>query len=153
MNAYRWHRISLIATVGGVGYAPKVPGTVGSLVGLGLGAAVMAYMPTLFWPLFALLLITGVRASAWVVEHWRQEDPKAVVIDEVVGQWLPLPFIPLELWAYALAFALFRFFDIVKPWPVSWADKKVKGGLGIMLDDILAGFYTIIMLLLIQSFL
>jgi phosphatidylglycerophosphatase A len=64
------------------------------------------------------------------------------VIDEIAGQWLVLVPAPLDPLAYTLAFLLFRFFDIWKPWPVRWADRRVKGGLGIMLDDLLAAVYA-----------
>ena len=74
------------------------------------------------------------------------EDPGAIVIDEVAGQWLVLVAAPLDPLAYALAFLLFRIFDIWKPWPVRWADRHVKGGLGIMLDDILAAIYAVALL-------
>jgi phosphatidylglycerophosphatase A len=68
------------------------------------------------------------------------------VIDEVAGQWLVLVAVPLDPLAYALALLLFRIFDIWKPWPVRWADRHVKGGLGIMLDDLLAAVYAVLVL-------
>ena len=70
-----------------------------------------------------------------------------VVIDEIAGQWLVLLPAPLDPLAYASAFVLFRAFDIWKPWPVRWADRRVRGGLGIMLDDLLAAVYAILGLL------
>ena len=76
------------------------------------------------------------------VEAAGQADPGAVVIDEVAGQWLALIAIPLDPLLYLLAFLAFRLFDILKPWPVGWADREVKGGLGIMLDDALAADYA-----------
>jgi phosphatidylglycerophosphatase A len=72
-----------------------------------------------------------------------------VVIDEVAAQWLVLAAAPPHLLAYAAGFVLFRIADIVKPWPASWADRAVHGGLGIMLDDILAAVYAVIALLLL----
>ena len=68
------------------------------------------------------------------------------MIDEVAGQWLVLVPAPLDPLAYALAFLLFRIFDIWKPWPVRWADREAKGGLGIMLDDLLAAIYAVVLL-------
>ena len=68
------------------------------------------------------------------------------MIDEVVGQWLVLVPAPLDPLAYAVAFVLFRTFDIWKPWPVRWAERRVKGGLGIMLDDLLAAVYAVALL-------
>ena len=76
-----------------------------------------------------------------------QDDPGAVVIDEVAGQWLTLlPAATTVWWHWLAGFALFRFFDIVKPWPVGWADRRVKGGLGVMVDDIIAGAYAGVLL-------
>lgn len=69
-------------------------------------------------------------------------DPGPVVIDEVAGQWLTLALVPPDWLYYVLGFALFRLADIFKPWPASWADKKVDGGLGVMLDDVLAAVYS-----------
>ena len=65
-----------------------------------------------------------------------------MVIDEVVGQWLTLSLIYPDVRYYAIAFVAFRLFDIIKPWPVSWLDRNVKGGLGIMVDDVAAGIYA-----------
>jgi phosphatidylglycerophosphatase A len=65
----------------------------------------------------------------------------------VAGVWLTLAFLPLSLGGFALGFALFRFFDIVKPWPVSWCDRKIKGGLGVMVDDVAAAGYGIFLIL------
>ena len=71
-----------------------------------------------------------------------RSDPPEVVIDEVSGQLIALSVMPLDPLAYGVAFVLFRVADIAKPWPVSWADRDVKGGLGIMLDDVFAGIYA-----------
>ena len=72
-----------------------------------------------------------------------QADPGAIVIDEVAGQWIALlPVATTVWWQWALGFALFRFFDIFKPWPVGWADRRVKGGFGVMIDDVIAGAYA-----------
>jgi phosphatidylglycerophosphatase A len=73
-------------------------------------------------------------------------DPGAIVIDEVAAQWLTLVPLPRHLLAYAAAFLLFRLFDIGKPWPASWADRQVHGGLGIMLDDTMAALYALLVL-------
>ena len=65
-----------------------------------------------------------------------------MVIDEIVGQWLVLLAVTPDVFHYALGFALFRAADILKPWPASWADREVKGGLGVMLDDVFAAIYA-----------
>ena len=71
-------------------------------------------------------------------------NPSQIIIDELVGQWITLFFLPPELLYYLIGFILFRFFDIFKPWPVNWADSNLHGGLGIMLDDVFAGIYSCI---------
>ena len=76
-------------------------------------------------------------------------DPGEIVIDEVAGQWLACLFLPPEIWLYALAFVLFRMFDIFKPWPVDHLDKHGTGGLGIMQDDMAAGLYALLILQLL----
>jgi phosphatidylglycerophosphatase A len=99
-----------------------------------------------------ILLFVGWWAASTVTAASGIRDPSAVVIDEVAGQWLVLVAAPLDPLAYALAFLLFRIFDIWKPWPVRWADCRVKGGLGIMLDDLLAAVYATLSLLLLMAF-
>ncbi len=78
------------------------------------------------------------------------EDPQWIVIDEVAGQWITLAVAALHPLWYALSFALFRLFDIVKPWPLSWRDRQVSGALGIMLDDVLAALYAALSLITLQ---
>jgi phosphatidylglycerophosphatase A len=133
----------LLATWFGVGYAPKAPGTFGSAAALPF-AWILA---TLFgsWvlvPAAALLFLLGWAASDRVVASSRSSDPQIIVVDEVVGQWLTLAVTPPDLLAYALGFAFFRVADIFKPWPAGWADRKIGGGLGVMLDDALAALYS-----------
>jgi phosphatidylglycerophosphatase A len=137
------HPARLLATWFGCGLLPRAPGTWGSLAALpfawGLAAAGG-------WPALAvgavLLFAIGLWACQRVVDASGAEDPGECVIDEVAGQWLALVAAPLDPLAYAFGFAAFRLFDIVKPWPASWADRELKGGLGIMLDDIFAGLYA-----------
>jgi phosphatidylglycerophosphatase A len=69
-------------------------------------------------------------------------DPPAIVIDEVVGQWITLALVPLDPLIYALGFLLFRVIDVIKPWPVNFIDRAVTGGFGVMLDDVVAGLYA-----------
>jgi phosphatidylglycerophosphatase A len=97
-----------------------------------------------------IALVIGILACADHVRETGRQDPPECVIDELAGQWLAcafasltfgglLPVTHLSLPAFFLAFALFRLFDIWKPWPVSWADENIKGGLGVMTDDMIAG--------------
>jgi phosphatidylglycerophosphatase A len=89
-----------------------------------------------------IVFVAGCWAAGIIVKASAVEDPRPVVIDEVAGQWLVLLAAPRDTLAYALALLLFRTFDIWKPWPVRWADRHVRGGLGIMLDDLLAAVYA-----------
>ena len=84
----------------------------------------------------------GCWAAAKAVAPGTAKDPGWIVIDEVAGQWLALLPAPLDPLFYALGFLLFRIFDIWKPWPIRWADRNMHGGLGIMLDDLLAAVYA-----------
>jgi phosphatidylglycerophosphatase A len=128
----------------GCGLSPKAPGTVGSLGALPLGVALQwAYGQTVLGVCALVLFFVG-----WAVAHVHLggddnvKDPQWIVVDEVVGQWIALASMPLSFVSVPFAFALFRLFDINKPWPVSWADRRVGGALGIMLDDLLAGLYA-----------
>ncbi len=75
-------------------------------------------------------------------------DPGPVVIDEVVGQWITIVAVPPTAVYYVFAFLLFRFFDIFKPWPIRWIDRRVPGALGVILDDVLAGIFAAVVLLI-----
>ncbi len=133
----------LLATCGGVGLAPKMPGTVGSLIAVPLAWFLVQAGGTPFLAQAAgLAILIGIWAADYHARQIGEDDPSSIVIDELAGQWLTLLVAPLEISFYILGFILFRVFDIFKPWPVSWADKNVKGGLGIMLDDILAAIYA-----------
>jgi len=88
--------------------------------------------------------VVGCWAAARVAAASGHDDPGFIVIDEVAAQWLVLLPAPLEPLSYAAAFLLFRIFDIWKPWPARWADRRVPGGLGIMLDDLLAAAYAVL---------
>ena len=143
------HPAGWIACGFGSGLSPVAPGTVGSAVALlpWLGLRELA------WPWYALALIAafalGVWASNIAIARLRIADPGCIVWDEFVGQWIALA--PLLWFAHDWrsvlgGFALFRLFDIWKPWPVSWADRTVKGGIGVMLDDALAGLGAALLL-------
>ena len=113
-------------------------------------------MPLPFSGRLLLLLavfVGGVIVSARAEILLQKKDPPEVVIDEVLGQWIAcLPFASLALWEYLAAFVLFRFFDILKPWPVR-ALESVGGGLGIMIDDAAAGLYAMLCLAALHRFL
>jgi len=133
-----------LATLGPVGHFPKAPGTWGSLA-----AAVVA--PSLFltltmpWRIAVLVgvFLVGTWACGRAETIMGKKDPGCVVVDELFGQWLTLFFFQaMPLWYLAAAFVLFRVFDILKPWPVRWAETGFPGGFGVMIDDGVAGLYA-----------
>jgi phosphatidylglycerophosphatase A len=140
-----------IATVFGAGHVPAAPGTVGSLIAVPI-AWVVLQLPGLAGPLLLLVLATAAFASGvWATGLYAaaagRSDPSEAIIDEVAGQFLVLIIAaPDTVWHFAAGFVLFRFFDIVKPWPVSWAQRRLRGGWAIMLDDILAALCALIVL-------
>jgi phosphatidylglycerophosphatase A len=131
--------MSQVATLFGLGRLGFAPGTLGSLVALPIAWLIMR-----FGGMYALLAVTAVVAIAaiWVSDAYAKEigdeDPKDCIIDEVAGQMLACALAPLSLPGFALAFVLFRLFDISKLWPIS-AVERIGGGAGIVGDDMLAG--------------
>jgi phosphatidylglycerophosphatase A len=126
----------LIASGFGSGYAPKAPGTAGSLVALALGWGLLHWSP---WALLAAILLAC--AGGWwaVAVAGGQDDPGWVVIDEFAGQWIALlPLAQPSPSGLLAAFVLFRLLDITKPGPIGWADRQ-HGALGVMADDVIAG--------------
>lgn len=137
----------LVATCFGLGRVPVMPGTVASLAALPLGWLIAAAGGP--WAVAAatiLISVVGFVTADAFVRRSGETDPQAVVVDEVAGQLLVLATVPADPVLYAAAFALFRCFDIAKPWPVSWADRELPGGLGVMADDLLAAGYAITVL-------
>ena len=133
----------LIAMGFGAGLSPVMPGTVGSL----LGVAVFLGVRDLTWPAYLVLTacvtFVGILAAQRSARLLGSKDPGCIVIDEVAGMLLTLFLLPAG-WGWLLVgFVLFRLFDIFKPWPVSFADRHVPGGFGIMLDDLFAGIYAL----------
>lgn len=142
---------NLIATWFGCGLISPAPGTWGSLGAIPFAIAIMHFAG--FWPfIVALILITpiGFWATAKYEITSQTHDNKQIVIDEVIGQWIALipVFYILQInWLFILiAFALFRLFDITKPWPISHFDKKVGGATGVIVDDIIAGIFAAILI-------
>jgi phosphatidylglycerophosphatase A len=134
----------LIATFFGVGRIRIAPGTWTSLI-----VSLIVYFippPSLPFSLLALatgiVFVVGIPAAAACEAHFQKKDPRQCVIDEVAGQMICFWFLPHTIGFYGAAFLLFRFFDILKPFPIK-ASEKIPHGIGIMLDDVLAGFYTL----------
>ena len=128
-----------IATGFGSGWLPKAPGTWGSLAGVLLWLGLRQLPPASYAAALAALFVVGTAAAGAAEKILDQGDPGAVVIDEIVGQLIALALVPAHPLTAAAGFAHFRFFDILKPFPVGWLDRHIHGGLGIMLDDVAAG--------------
>jgi phosphatidylglycerophosphatase A len=126
----------------GSGCAPKAPGTFGTLAAVPF-YLLLAQLPVLVYlPLVLLAFVAGIWICGKTSRDIGVHDPGGIVWDEFVGFWLTM-FMAPPGWAWILAgFILFRIFDILKPFPVGLLDKRVKGGFGIMLDDVLAGVYA-----------
>ena len=128
----------LFATWFGIGLIRPAPGTWGSLAALLIWyfAEFLHSSINIVLPIFILF---SWLACSQASQDSQSKDHSSIVIDEVAGMLVALSFVAHEIIIYLWAFLLFRFFDIWKPWPVSWADNNVKGGLGILLDDLIAG--------------
>lgn len=135
-----------IATGAYSGYLPKAPGTWGSAAGVILWLALCRLPLTSYLAVVAVLFILGVASAGAAEKIVDRGDPGLVVIDEIVGQLIALTTVPLKPAPVILAFILFRIFDILKPFPVGWLDRHIHGGLGIMLDDVIAGLYALVIL-------
>jgi phosphatidylglycerophosphatase A len=136
----------------GSGLSPFAPGTMGTLVAIPFIFALKALGTPGFWVVLVLLFLLGVQLCGSVSRKLGVHDHGGIVWDEMVGYWLSAAFVPLQ-WPWLLAaFLLFRFFDILKPWPIRQLDKKVSGGFGIMIDDVVAALFTVIILAALQSF-
>lgn len=143
------HPAHFLALGFGSGLSPKAPGTAGTLVAFPL-YWLLADHP-FYWVWIAVFLLIGVWACEVTGRDLGVHDHGGMVWDEIAAFLMVLPFAPIG-WlgaplAFGLAFALFRLFDIWKPFPISWLDARVPGGFGVMLDDVLAAAYAIVCLL------
>ena len=135
--------IMFIATGGYSGYLPKAPGTWGSLVGLVLFFLLQFLGLKVYLVVVAGLFFIGVYAAGEAEKIMDREDPGLVVIDEIVGMLITMIAVPATPLAMVLGFIFFRLFDILKPFPIRLMDQRFHGGLGIMLDDIVAGLFSL----------
>ncbi len=134
--------IKLFATVLGVGYSPVAPGTVGTIVGAGF----YFLMRSLPLPHYIIFVLVFIFMASWVSdiaeEIFTEEDPQKVVIDEVAGFLVTMVGFQFNWILVVAGFILFRTFDIIKPFPIRQLERKITGGFGIVLDDVLAGIYA-----------
>lgn len=135
----------------GSGCIRKAPGTWGSLAALPLYGLFFWVPAPVFWLILVVSFVLGVWLCQRTADALGVHDHPAIVWDEFVGMWIVLALQPTQWWWIGVAFVLFRLFDIWKPWPISWLDQRVSGGLGIMLDDVLAGIYALLVLIALQA--
>jgi len=130
----------------GAGLSPIAPGTVGTLIAIPIFLILTTFSSLIYLLFVTILFFMGCWASAQTADALGVHDHSGIVIDEIVGYLITMIFVPVTWYWVLLGFLLFRLFDIWKPWPVSIADQKLKGGLGIMLDDVLAALYSLLSL-------
>ncbi len=144
--------ILLLATGFGVGYSPIAPGTLGTLIAI----PVYYFLSTIPSPLYEITLIAFLFLSVWISENaeifFGKKDDTRIVIDEMIGFLITMLWVPKTTRFIIIGFFLFRFFDILKPFPIRGLEKRLKGGFGVVLDDVLAGVYANIILQIISYY-
>lgn len=136
---------NFIALGAGLGLAPKAPGTFGTVLGIPL-LLIMPQNLIAYAIVVLALFALGVWCCDVCAKNLGVHDHPGIVWDEVVGYLITMAAVPRNLWWVIAGFVVFRLFDIIKPWPISWVDRQVHGGLGIMLDDVLAAFFALIVM-------
>ncbi len=139
----------ILATGFGVGYSPLAPGTLGTLITI----PIYSFLSTIPSPIYEITLIAFFFLSVWVSENaeiffGKKDDPR-IVIDEMMGFLITMLWLPKTIFSVITGFFLFRFFDILKPFPIRRMEKRWRGGYGVVSDDVLAGIYANIILQLI----
>ena len=143
----------LIATCFKVGYLPLAPGTWGSIFAILVWWIFLKDLdPLIFGIIIILFFFIGIIVSNVIIDQNDNNDPSYIIIDELVGQWLALWILPDGYFYIIIAFILFRFFDIIKPWPIRFMEQLPKG-LGVMCDDLTAGLITLILIQIINFYL
>ena len=144
--------IQFLALGFGSGLAPKAPGTFGTLAAIPLYLVMSGLSPQVYGLITLFLAIVGIYICGYCAKAVNVHDHPAIVWDEIVGYLITMFMMPVSLTNIVLGFLLFRVFDILKPWPISILDKKVKGGFGIMIDDVVAGFMALLCLWAFNTF-
>ena len=135
--------VMAIATGFYTGYTPKAPGTMGTLVAFPIHFLIILLSASGYYLALVAILVLAIITAGMAEKIIDRQDPGMVVIDEIIGMLIGLINAPLTLPALVTAFVLFRIFDIWKPFPVCWFDDHLHGGTGIVLDDVMAGIYTL----------
>lgn len=135
--------IHFLAVGLGSGLSPIMPGTMGSLMAIPLWLLFLGLQPALYWVFILVTFVFGCYLCQKTSDDTHTHDSGHIVWDEFVGMWITLYFIPQFsiLWV-TIAFVAFRLFDMAKPWPIRWFDKRVPGGFGIMVDDVIAAIFS-----------
>ena len=136
----------------GSGNAPFAPGSFGTLVGIPFVWLLVLVSPLVSAIIIIVLFLLGVVICDAAATQMGEHDHPSIVWDEVVGFLITMWAVPFGLWQVVLGYGLFRFFDIVKPWPIKVLDQRVGGGFGIMIDDVLAGVMAGILLYFINNY-
>ncbi len=138
----------------GSGLSPKAPGTAGTLIALPLYWLAMQFLSS---TVLALLVLPFYFLGVWACHRSAQDmgvhDHGSIVIDEIVAMWLVLTVTPVTWLGWLAAFGLFRLFDIWKPWPIRWLDARIHGGMGIMLDDLVAAAFAMAVIFMVTPWL
>ena len=135
--------IHLLAVGLGSGMSPIMPGTMGSAMAIPLWLLFNGLQPYLYWVLIVVAFIFGCFLCQKTSDDTHTHDSGHIVWDEFVGMWITLFFIPqISILWVTIAFVAFRIFDMAKPWPIRWFDKRVPGGFGIMVDDVIAAIFS-----------
>jgi phosphatidylglycerophosphatase A len=143
--------VLLLAAGFGAGYVPMAPGTAGTVVAI----PIFLLLSSIPFPLYELTILTFFFFASWISGEaercWQRKDDPKIVIDEIIGYLITMLWLPKTILFIILGFLLFRFFDILKPPPIRVLE-KARGGYGIVLDDVLAGVYSNIVLQIISYF-
>lgn len=134
----------------GSGLAKKAPGTFGTIAAVPVYWLIVQTNSIVYSLVTIAVTIFGVWICGWAAEKLGEHDFGGIVWDEIAGFLITMWWVPFAWKTLVLGFLLFRVFDILKPWPIKWVDQQVRGGLGIMLDDVLAGIFAGILLVFID---
>ncbi len=141
--------VHLLAFGFGSGLSPKAPGTLGTAAAIPFWFLLAGLPPMVLLPLLGFFFLIGIFICGRTSSDLKVHDHGGIVWDEFVGLWVTLAFVGTSWLHLLLGFIAFRFFDIAKPWPIKWLDKRVHGGFGIMIDDLVAGLMAGLLLKLI----
>jgi phosphatidylglycerophosphatase A len=147
MPASSWKKpIHILAFGFGAGASPKAPGTMGTLIAIPIFLLIAELPLWMYLALVLIVCIAGIYICDRCAKDLQVHDHSGIVWDEIAGFLITMIAVPVNLWTLLLGFFLFRLFDIWKPWPIAYFDRQVKGGFGIMMDDVIAGLFSWVIL-------